>query len=106
MSDKELQETYERAERNYEMLKDKVHDQYFEIEKYQKEISAYKQAYESMNESNQRLKTYIEIYKTDLDKLQSKIDKALEYIQENYSNEDGEIWHKDIEKILNILKGE
>jgi cell division septum initiation protein DivIVA len=32
MSDKEVQEAYERAERNYEMLKDKVHDQYFEIE--------------------------------------------------------------------------
>lgn len=32
MSDKEIQEAYERAERNYEMLKDRVHEQYFEIE--------------------------------------------------------------------------
>lgn len=32
--------------------------------------------------------------------------KAIEHIKENYSNPDGEIWHKDIEKILNILKGE
>ena len=48
MSDKELQETYERAERNYEMLKDRVHEQYFEIES-----------------------------------LKIKIDKALEYIEEN-----------------------
>lgn len=32
MSDKEVQEAYERAEKNYEMLKDRVHEQYFEIE--------------------------------------------------------------------------
>lgn len=48
MSDKEIQEAYERAEKNYEMLKDRVHEQYFEIES-----------------------------------LKSKIDKALEYIEEN-----------------------
>jgi hypothetical protein len=38
MSDKEVQETYERAERNYEMLKDKVHDQYFEIDSLKSKI--------------------------------------------------------------------
>jgi len=32
MSDKEVQEAYERAEKNYEKLKDRVHEQYFEIE--------------------------------------------------------------------------
>ena len=38
MSDKEIKEAYERAERNYEMLKDRVHEQYFEIESLKSKI--------------------------------------------------------------------
>lgn len=83
MSDKEIQEAYERTEKNYETLKDRVHEQFLETMSYKKEAEAYNQAYESMKKYNEQLKTYIEIYKVDLEKLKVRIDKALEYIEEN-----------------------
>lgn len=81
MSDKEIQEAYERAEKNYEMLKDRVHEQYFEIVEYHKEIATYKQAYESMKESNQRLKTYIEKYKNIIDELEKWLIAQRDFIE-------------------------
>lgn len=35
----------------------------------------------------------------------SRVNKAIEYIEEKYSNEDGTIWHEGFEEILDILKG-
>lgn len=49
MSDKEIQEAYERAERNYEMLKDRVHEQYFEIERYKNIIDELKKENEKLH---------------------------------------------------------
>ena len=42
-------------------------------------------------------KGYADLYK--------KIDEAMEYIEDNFTNEDGTIWHEEIKKIYNILKG-
>ena len=39
-------------------------------------------------------------------KLQLRINKTLKFIQDNYSDPDGWIWHEDIRKIMNILEGE
>lgn len=39
------------------------------------------------------------------DELGDRVGKVIEYIKENYSNPDGEIWHEDINKILIILEG-
>ena len=33
----------------------------------------------------------------------NKIDKAIEYIKENYTNEDGTCWHEGFKPILSIL---
>ncbi len=41
----------------------------------------------------------------EIERLNNCNKKAIRLIRDNYSNPDGEIWHKDIEKILIILEG-
>lgn len=38
-----------------------------------------------------------------IDDLEEKIDKVIEYIKENYTNEDGTCWHEGFKPILLIL---
>jgi DNA repair exonuclease SbcCD ATPase subunit len=45
-------------------------------------------------------------YSKEINDLQQRIDKAVEYIQDNFTNDDGSIWHEDFKKIYNILRGD
>lgn len=42
----------------------------------------------------------------DIKELKERISKAIEYIEDNFTNEDRTIWHEEIREIYNILKGE
>lgn len=55
MNDKEIAEAYERAERNYEMLKDRVHEQYFELESLKLKIDKALEYIEENCEADNRL---------------------------------------------------
>lgn len=53
-------------------------------------------------------KAYADIlatYDKEVNRQSKIISNAKKYIIENYSNDDGEIWHEDIEKIFNLLEG-
>lgn len=65
MSEEDLEVIYARAEMEYEMLKDRVHDQYDEI---------------------QELKNINEKLSSALTSAEETIDKAIEYIKENTDN--------------------
>ena len=58
MSDKELEETYERAEKDYEELKDKLHDLYEENEMLKELCEKYEEEH----------KTTFEIWKQGIQK--------------------------------------
>ena len=61
---------------------------------------------ETYDEYKGTLQEQLEEKDKEIERLNNIIKEAREYIEGNYSNPDGEIWHKDIEKILNILNKE
>lgn len=90
MTDKEVQEAVARADAEYDMLKDRVHEQYDEIEKLKEDIDYYK-------------KGYAELYK--------RIDEAIEYL-ESYNTDfkncrfgEAPISLRELGDLLDILKG-
>lgn len=73
----------------------------------------YKSYSNHLESENERLNVIIdEIEKinedqlTEIFMLQLKIKKAIEYIKENFTNNDGSIWHEDMKDIYKILGGE
>ena len=96
------------------MNKDEIKEMFNKIMILEQELETYKKGYKSIEANNQQLKLHLKIYKTDLDKLQDRIDKAIEYI--NYATENNDIdelkkarhlllFNEDLDKLLNILQG-
>lgn len=87
----------------------------FNLEEHQKEnryqaIQVVLKEIEKLQEENYKLQKCL--YEEELDvqdqnrELEIRIDKAIEYIEKNFTNKDGTIWHEEIREIYNILKGE
>lgn len=56
MTDKEVQEAVARADAEYDMLKDRVHEQYDEIEKLKEDVDYYKTSRDELITSNTKLR--------------------------------------------------
>ena len=68
------------------MNKDEIKEMFNKIMILEQELETYKKGYKSIEANNQQLKLHLKIYKTDLDKLQDRIDKAIKYINEAINN--------------------
>lgn len=95
-----------------EIMKDEIFNKIMILEQ---ELETYKKSYESMKANNQQLKLHLQIYKTDLDNLQDRIDEAVEYINKSeyatiesykhiHADNEGKVYNLDV--LLKILKGE
>lgn len=96
MTDKEVQEAVARADAEYDMLKDRVHEQYDEIKKLKEDVDYYKSSRDELITSNTKLRE-------EKIRLNNIINKAIEYIK--YWTQDGGIilsW----ESVIKILEGE
>lgn len=96
MTDKEVQEAVARADAEYDMLKDRVHEQYDEIQKLKEDVEYYKSSRDELITSNTKLRE-------EKIRLNNIIDNARDYIMNNQSggesenghfhiNFDGDIW--------------
>lgn len=86
------------SESDYEKLVDRNTELFDELKEKEEEINRLKNLCDQYEEEHN---TMFVKWQEDI----KRMIKAIKHIKENYSNPDGEIWHKDIEKILNILKG-
>lgn len=61
---------------------------------------------EKLEQENKHLNLQLDQALKDYEELLVKIDKAKEYIKDNFTNLDGNIWHEDMKIIYNILGGD
>ena len=94
------------------MNKDEIKEMFNKIMILEQELETYKKGYKSIEANNQQLKLHLKIYKTDLDKLQDRIDKAIEYIEkgnkhfkENYNEPYEYAFMVNADEIMKILQG-
>ena len=88
LSNEELDRIMMKADRDLDMLKDRCHDLYDEKEELKKKCNMYEMnMYREENEKNN--------YKF-------RINKAIIYIKDNFSNRDGTIWHSEMKDVLDI----
>lgn len=90
MTNEEVKEIIDRAENEYERLKDRVHEQYDEIKRLNN-------CYCNRSDCGGRLNKNNEVY----DSVQQRNDKAIEYIEKCKENH----WDIDLNDLLDILKG-
>ena len=77
MTDKEVQEAVARADAEYDMLKDRVHEQYDEIQKLKEDVEYYKNSRDELISSNAKLREE----KLRLNNIINELEK---YINEEY----------------------
>ena len=56
-------------------------------------------------EETHLLLDYITNLQEENEMYKKELEKAIEYITDNFTNIDGEIWHSDIQKIYDLLNG-
>lgn len=78
MTDEEVQEAVARADAEYDMLKDRVHEQYDEIEKLKEDVDYYKSSRDELISSNAKLRE-------EKLRLSNIIDNARDYVMNNQS---------------------
>jgi hypothetical protein len=102
MSDKEVQQCVARAEAEYEWMKDKIHDQYEEIERLKDLCNKYEE------EHNTTFNYWKELIKEDY---KTRIDEAIDFLKEYHNYENRFKWCEQdyiqtINQVEKILKGE
>ena len=103
MSDKQVQECVARAEAEYEWMKDKIHDQYEEIERLKDLCNKYE---EEHNTTFQEWKIGISAREEIANDYKQRIDKALNKINNMFDNGNENTVIDDLLELEKILKGE
>lgn len=86
MTDKEVQEAVARADAEYDMLKDRVHEQYDEIQKLKEDVDYYKRTRDELITSNTKLRE-------EKLRLSNIIDNARDYVMNNQSGGESKDGH-------------
>lgn len=85
-------------------MKDEIKEMFNKIMILEQELETYKKGYKSMEANNQQLKLHLQICKTDLDKLQDRIDKAIELLNDwNYLDKID--CYYEPKEVIDILQG-
>lgn len=100
-----MSEAYQHTEHELRNDIDNINCISYTFERYVEEVNHFiDRLLEDTKEINV-LRSDIKKKDKEIERLNNCNKKAIRLIRDNYSNPDGEIWHKDIEKILIILEG-
>lgn len=103
MTDKEVQEAVARADAEYDMLKDRVHEQYDEIEKLKEDVEYYKSSRDELITSNTKLREEKLRLNNIIKELEKFMDEEYEYYEKYGYAEQGHAMG-EIRRIKNKLQ--